>query len=379
MRLLIITPIFPPEIGGPATYTYELASRLKEKHDITIITFGDKLKPIEGVKIIGIPLFKSNVAGSLKRQIRLLIEVYRCASKTDFVYIQGPVVVGFIAVLVSRILNKPHAMKFVGDIPWEHARNSGVTNQNLDSYYAKPKVDSKSLLQKLLLKIITTVERVSFRLSATIITPSQYLKSFLETAHSVEGTKIVVISNAISVSQPKIKKSKNKIVLVNRLVPWKNTKKVIDAVAIAHQKKPWLLEVIGDGPEFNYLKNYCKKNKFSWVTMSGRQNKDDVHRAVSSANWFVLYSDYEGMPHVVIEAMMLKTAIIASDIKPNSEVLNGFGQLVPLDDTAQLAQTINTKPSATSKAQAFALKHYSWSKHISSLSKKIFNTHETNS
>jgi hypothetical protein len=28
MNLLIVSPIFPPEIGGPATYVSELAARL---------------------------------------------------------------------------------------------------------------------------------------------------------------------------------------------------------------------------------------------------------------------------------------------------------------------------------------------------------------
>ncbi|KKT75201.1 MAG: hypothetical protein UW70_C0037G0015 [Candidatus Peregrinibacteria bacterium GW2011_GWA2_44_7] len=38
MKLLITTPIFPPEIGGPATYVYELCRRWKGNHDIAVIS-----------------------------------------------------------------------------------------------------------------------------------------------------------------------------------------------------------------------------------------------------------------------------------------------------------------------------------------------------
>ena len=38
-KLTIVSPIFPPDIGGPASYVYELGQRLKSDFDITVITF----------------------------------------------------------------------------------------------------------------------------------------------------------------------------------------------------------------------------------------------------------------------------------------------------------------------------------------------------
>ena len=34
MKILLATPLYPPEIGGPATYTKELAEQLKNKHNL---------------------------------------------------------------------------------------------------------------------------------------------------------------------------------------------------------------------------------------------------------------------------------------------------------------------------------------------------------
>jgi hypothetical protein len=49
MKIVIATPIYPPELGGPATYTKELATRLANIHDITIVAFTNAPQPVSGV------------------------------------------------------------------------------------------------------------------------------------------------------------------------------------------------------------------------------------------------------------------------------------------------------------------------------------------
>ena len=42
MRIFITTPVFPPDIGGPATYVPNLAKYLHEKgHKVRVLTFLD--------------------------------------------------------------------------------------------------------------------------------------------------------------------------------------------------------------------------------------------------------------------------------------------------------------------------------------------------
>jgi hypothetical protein len=42
MRILIITGIFPPDIGGPATYVPQVAKALADQgHQITVLTLSD--------------------------------------------------------------------------------------------------------------------------------------------------------------------------------------------------------------------------------------------------------------------------------------------------------------------------------------------------
>ena len=40
MRILLITPLYPPDIAGTAPYVKELAERLASAHTVTILTYG---------------------------------------------------------------------------------------------------------------------------------------------------------------------------------------------------------------------------------------------------------------------------------------------------------------------------------------------------
>ena len=41
MRILLVTGIFPPDIGGPATYIPRLGEALGRKHEVQVVTLGD--------------------------------------------------------------------------------------------------------------------------------------------------------------------------------------------------------------------------------------------------------------------------------------------------------------------------------------------------
>ena len=50
MKILVITPIFPPDIGGPASYVPAVSASLVEKgHAVTVLTLS--VQPPEGVTV----------------------------------------------------------------------------------------------------------------------------------------------------------------------------------------------------------------------------------------------------------------------------------------------------------------------------------------
>ncbi|MES2668693.1 MAG: glycosyltransferase [Patescibacteria group bacterium] len=52
MRIVIATPLYPPDIALPAPYVKELARRLAYTHDVTVVAYGRYPEAIPGVRIL---------------------------------------------------------------------------------------------------------------------------------------------------------------------------------------------------------------------------------------------------------------------------------------------------------------------------------------
>lgn len=52
MKILILSPLFPPDTGAPASYVKELATRLEPHHTVTIHIYGYLPEHVHGVTIV---------------------------------------------------------------------------------------------------------------------------------------------------------------------------------------------------------------------------------------------------------------------------------------------------------------------------------------
>lgn len=89
MRILIVTPHFPPDTTPSANYVGELAERLASTHQITILLFGDTSVIVPGVKIITINQHRPVLFRTWSFMVRLRSQ----AILNDLVLIQnGPAI-----------------------------------------------------------------------------------------------------------------------------------------------------------------------------------------------------------------------------------------------------------------------------------------------
>jgi hypothetical protein len=51
MRILLASPLYPPDIAEPAPYVKELALRLSASHSVTVLTYGKHPETIERVRM----------------------------------------------------------------------------------------------------------------------------------------------------------------------------------------------------------------------------------------------------------------------------------------------------------------------------------------
>ena len=118
----------------------------------------------------------------------------------------------------------------------------------------------------------------------------------------------------IKPSQKKQKKSSRvRIVAAGRLVKQKRFDLLIEALSIAiEENKNIVLEIYGEGPEKKALDDQIiKLQVHKFVKLKGF--KFPLQTEIESADIFVLSSDYEGFPNVLLEAMSLGLAIVATN------------------------------------------------------------------
>jgi glycosyltransferase involved in cell wall biosynthesis len=87
MHVLVVTPLYPPDIAGSAPYVKELARRLQSAHEVTILAYNHIPELVEGVRIVAI---EKNVP-LLKRLFNFTKVLYTLSRDADVIYVQnGP-------------------------------------------------------------------------------------------------------------------------------------------------------------------------------------------------------------------------------------------------------------------------------------------------
>ena len=340
MKILLTTPIFPPEIGGPATYTYEVSRRLRQRgHDVRVVTFANTTPKAEDIEVIPVRL-NYGLLGSLRRQIRLFFTILRTARGMDLLYAQGAVVVGFCSLIVGKLLKKPVVIKFVGDVAWEQAVNTAKTTKLLEEFLTQPEGG-------FYIKLIMRIQRFVFHQADKVITPSHYLKNLLVKFYQVSSSKIEVVYNAVELAEVKAagkKCGQPMVITIGRLVPWKGIDELITLVPELNEKyHDFKLVVVGDGPEYERLRKLCRDTGVeSDVIFTGRLGHEQTLALLKRSDVFILNSRYEGLPHTVIEAMVYKCPVIATGLEGTREVIEDGRNGITIEpgDTQQLSEKL---------------------------------------
>ncbi len=332
LRILIVTGIFPPDIGGPASYVSTIAARLAARgHRITVLTLSDQ--PEYGDEALDFQV--ARISRQWFKPLRWLITLtstIRLGRQADVVFVNG---LAMEAAFANLLLRKPMAQKVVGDLAWEQARNRGWTKDELETFQTERygvRLEALKLLR-------TWWTRRAHR----VIVPSRYLARVVH-GWGVAEKEISVIYNASEsgngtapVAVPL--EGTMKLVTVGRLVSWKRVDAVIEAVA---QSVGTGLIIVGDGPEREPLEKLARHLGIAErVHFAGPRSRTEVLGLMAACDVFVLNSTYEGLPHVVLEAMSLGLPVVATAVGGTPEVVESErnGLLIQPDQSA-LVQTL---------------------------------------
>ena len=328
IKVLLATGLYPPEIGGPATYAKMLAEDL----------------PAQGVDVVVLPFMVVRSYPKIIRHVVYFLKVYRAAKQADIVYALDPVSVGLPAVLASKILRKKFILRLGGDYAWEQGCVRFGVTETLDDYIAGESH------RPLPVRVLAGVQSWVAKQALVVVAPSHYLKRIIE-QWGVSPNSVGVIYSTLFPLTPSQDKEQTRqslslgspvLVTAGRLVPWKGVDAVVGVVEKLSKQYPEIsLVVVGDGPERSVLESQvAKKDLQRHVRFTGQQNKTELANIIRAADVFVLNTAYEGLSHQLLEVMKLEVPIVTTDVGGNPELLsNGVDALlVPFNNQYQLQQ-----------------------------------------
>jgi glycosyltransferase involved in cell wall biosynthesis len=332
MKIVVATGLYPPDIGGPATYAKMLEEHLPQSGiEISVFAFGE--------------------VRYLPKLVRHIVYAYRLFKKTkeaNLIYALDPISVGLPALLVSKLTGKPYLVRLGGDYAWEQGQIRFGLTGTLDEYTAKTKH------RPLPVKVLALLQALVVKQAKFVILPSEYLKSVVLT-WGVKEEKIKVIYSAlfplpVSDTREVIREtlSYEGLVLITaaRLTPWKGIPCLINLVAkLKSEGKKVTLVVAGDGAARPSLEAMAKEHDVSAsIRFVGRLSKEALGAAIKGSDIFVFNPSYEGLPHQLLEVMDLGVSVVASNIAGNREVLTDkvSGLLVEQDDLNGFIEAIKT-------------------------------------
>jgi len=319
MRILVATGLYPPEIGGPATHTKLLEEKL----------------PAYGIKVDVVPF---RIVRFLPVGVRHLVYAWhllRRAYRANVLLAQDTISVGLPAALVSRITRLQLIVRVPGDYAWEQGRQRFGVNDTLEEFQTKRYSWRVELLRML--------QRFTARSAVRVVVPSEYLERIVR-AWGISEEKITLVYNSVDSSAEMIRpleRTKNPLIVTSaRLVSWKGVSGLVEVVA---REPLWHLLILGEGPLREELEKLVKDREVTErVRFLGSLPHAEALGWYKEADVFVLNSAYEGMSHVLVEAMAQGAPIVAGRAGGNPELIEHevTGLLVSPNDSHALHDAI---------------------------------------
>ena len=348
MRVLVTVGIFPPDIGGPATFVPNIADYFQNdlNYEIEILTLSDR-KNLDVKDNFSVKRIDRNLP-IIYRWLKTIFTIYKLGKNKDLIFVNG---LGTETTIANIFLKKKIIRKIVGDPVWERAYNKGKVSENFDEFQVRNYGLSISLQKK--------IRSFSIKNSDLVITPSQHLKNFI--LNLGFQNKIETINNGINIPEESAEKFTNdqtNITIVSRLVTHKNIDKIIEA--ISDLNNPLInLNIIGDGPELNQLKRIALRSDHKEnIMFHGKLHRDDIDKIFLNSDIYIQASNYEGLPHSLLEAMSFGIPVICTPVGECKELLGnedrGYKLDLPVSKEnikSKINEIISQKNTATKKGE----------------------------
>jgi glycosyltransferase involved in cell wall biosynthesis len=334
VRVLIVSGIWPPDVGGPASHAPELADFLLDAgHEVEVVTTADAAPaprpyPVSWVR-------RRTPRGLRHAKVAALIR--RRARKADVVYATSMLGRASLAAALAR---RPIVVKLVADEAYERARRFGLFDGDLDAFQHHRGGARIRLLRLLRDRALRRVDH--------LVCPSAYLAQ-LAVRWGVPAERVTVVPNAAP-ALPAVPSREDAragfdvdgplLVFAGRITRQKALEIALAAVGAVDGVT---LAIAGDGPDLERIgRETGARGLNGRVRFLGPLERGGVLTLFRAADASLLTSSWENFPHTVVESLAVGTPVIATAVGGVAEVVHDGenGLVVPPGDVDALTAAI---------------------------------------
>jgi len=367
MKIIVTTPLYPPEIAEPGPYTKEVSSKLKDKLELVVLTYANFTDNDQSPKIISVPKNLSTPIRLLKYFLKLL----QISKNTELIYSQSGVAASFSSVLAGLINKKPVIFRYSEDEAWERSKRLGLTDKSLEDFLSTPSKNIK-------IQLIKFLQTFVLKKSKIIISPSNYFKKLLTDFYLIPEEKIKVIYNPApkEIKLPfESKKIPGQIIVSSEFLNTRELAQIIETVSDLKKELPDIkLKIIGKTERKDY-----KKQDF--IEFLGPVSEAEKQHLLKSSDLHIINTSTKQNPDILFSSFITKTITISPDLEEMNEItkdsVSGF--LFKSEDKEDLKNKIKNiltdkeqQTKISKETQNVLEEKFSWTKHLEQL-EKIFN------
>ncbi|MBI3633475.1 MAG: GtrA family protein, partial [Candidatus Vogelbacteria bacterium] len=297
----IAAGIFPPDVGGPATYIYRLVNEIaKIEVRSTVVTYSRlRHDTIEN----GYDVIRINARWPLLvRGITYLVFLFIAAVNYPVIFAQDLTSTGLLAMVVKKFLpQKKLVIRVGGDLLWERKVEAGKTKLSIADFYRSGRYKRD---------IVYRIGQMVLNSADQIIVPALFLKDIYVRYYKIPEEKIDVIKNPLpdinlcEVDAPSESVQGEKTILfAGRFLKLKNVDRLIKAFIVNYDAiKPARLVLIGEGSEEkNYREIISKWQHSSQISILPPLLQPELFGYIRKANLCVCPSLSEVNPNFILE------------------------------------------------------------------------------
>jgi glycosyltransferase involved in cell wall biosynthesis len=295
MKVLVVSGIWPPDVGGPATHAPEVAAFLVGRgHDVRAVTTADAPPATESYPV---EFVRRSLGPGLRHAegVRLVAAGARWA---DVVYSTG---MFGRSSLGARLARTPLVVKLTADPAYERARRWGLWRRSLEDFQRDAGIATLPL---------RLARDFDIRHTAHVITPSAYIRK-LALEWGAAPDRVTELANpAPSVPELRPREELRRelgfdgptLVFAGRLT----AQKALDIGIEAARRAGVALAIAGDGPDREALE------RLGYARFLGPLPRLGVLELFRAGDASLLSSLWENFPHTVVEALAVGTPMIAT-------------------------------------------------------------------